>query len=227
MKRKKIVLGVVLSVFILVSTPALANIVQTEIQSPSKDTLIEDEINPKELLFQIIMDMAENKDIQKIVENSEFEIELNKEKSTLLFIKLFLKNPKVIFSMFFSRPVLSKDYLNYVYNLGLKISETLDESDIELAVDSIHVKNPRIQEEIFNIIEGNNELNKKMEKISHLTCGCNNDNAEFTNWDFPIICDIVSAIVVFGFLIFFVFDGPGIIYITGLILNKIFNCGWT
>ena len=226
MKRKQIVLGAALSVFILVSTPVLANTIKTEIRSPLNNTSTEDAIKPKELLFQTIVDIAENKDIQNLFGNSEFEIELNKGESTLLLMKLFMKNPKLLFSILFVHPVLSKDYLNYAYGMGLEISDTLDELDIELTVDSIHVKNPRMQEEIFNIIEGNNELNKKMEEISYLTCGCDNDNTEFTNWDFPIICDILGAIAIFGLFIGLIFGGPGIIFIIAEVLGEIFNCGW-
>jgi len=63
----------------------------------------------------------------------------------------------------------------------------------------------------------------ELQSQSNDDCGCENT----TGWDFPIICDILGAIAIFGLFIGLIFGGPGIIFITAEVLGEIFNCGWT
>ena len=229
MKQREIILGAALSTFILVNISVLANIVQMETIPSSKNNSITDKINPEDLLFQTIIDITENKDIQNILGNSEFEIELNKTKTTLLIMKLFMKNPKIFFSILLPHSISSKNYIKHTYNLSLEISKTLNTSEIKSITDYIHIKNPRTKEKILTIIKGYNKLNKKIEILSNLNCGCNENISESIDWDFPIICDILGVIGIIGvFLFMTILPGLGkIIFGTAFILGEIFNCPWT
>ena len=213
MKRKEIIFGVVLSVFILVSTPVFANNIQSDIQSSNNDTLIIENDDPKELLFQTIGDMTINEDIQNLIENSEFEITVNKETFRILFTKLFLQNPKLLISLLFTRPILPKDYLNYAYNIGGKLSSSLSSSEMKSITDCFHINNQGALDEVI-------------EKLSDLNCGCNKDNSEFVDWDFPIICDILGGILVLCVFLIYVLNLGKIIYTITYILGDLFNCSW-
>lgn len=227
MKQKQMIFGAVLSVFILVSTPVLANTFQAESTSPIKETLITDKIEPKEVIFQTIIDIGKNKDIQNLIENSKFEIGSNKEKSALLFTKLFMKNPKLLFFMLTKRPVLSKSYLNYVYNLGLEIKSILGISELKSIASCIKINKPEIQEEFLKIVEENNELRSKMDEIAFLNCDCYNwGDMKSNDWNFPVICLILGIMIFIGFFIFATTGAGGDFIVLLVNIGDAFNCGW-
>ena len=64
--------------------------------------------------------------------------------------------------------------------------------------------------------------NRLIELKSQSDCGC----GDTIGWDFPIICDILFLILLFGLIIILNVGGPGIIGTTAIVLGKIFNCSW-
>lgn len=223
MKRKEIVLGAVLSIFILVSTSVLANTIQSDIQSVNNETLIIENDDPKELLFQTIEDMALDGNIRKILENTDLELNIDKEIFRILLTKLFLQNPTLLISLLFTHPIFSIDYLNYAYGIGRKLSYSFSLSEMKVLKDCIHIKNPRISDELSLIIKDDDRLNEKIEQLTDLNCGCNTYSSEAIYWDFPIICGILAILFFIGLFASIVLGIDFIITIADF-LGKAFNC---
>ena len=53
----------------------------------------------------------------------------------------------------------------------------------------------RLQKEIIDAIEKNEQLNKRLKKLLELPCDCEKDYS--TGWSFPIICTILYPIIYF------------------------------
>ena len=73
------------------------------------------------------------------------------------------------------------------------------------------------------------ELYNKLIEIksqSNDDCGCDKDNSEFIDWDFPIICTILGAIAIIGIFLFMTI-GITIIGEIAFFLGNVFNCPWT
>ena len=71
------------------------------------------------------------------------------------------------------------------------------------------------------------ELYAKLLELKFQTnddCGC----GDTTDWNFPIICDILGVIAIIGvFLFMTILPGLGkIIFGTAFVLGEIFNCPW-
>jgi len=206
------VLGAVLCVFMLVNITVLANTVQTDVHPPGMG---EDNTDPKELLFQTITDIAKNEDVQKLAE--KYEVGIHGEKSPSLLTQL-------LFSVLFT--CLSADFLNYAYNVGLKISDSLDASALESMVDRIDARYAGMFDEISAVIENNEELSTKVGQLSDLNCGCHTDNPEFAGWHFPIICTLLYPIAAFAFVLFMTTKLDIALQFLNFILyiGDIFNC---
>ena len=153
---------------------------------------------------------------------------MNTETLRFQFIKLLLTNPDLLVSLLFIRPVLTDDYLNYVYNTVLEIFKNLEISNLKPITDGIHIENREAFEEISNIIQHNGELSKRIEELSDYDCGCvskNLDQNGFIDWDFPIICSILSIVAFIGVFIAWIFR-VDIIAVIAFFFGSLFDCPW-
>ena len=66
----------------------------------------------------------------------------------------------------------------------------------------------------------------ELKSQSNDDCGCDKNNTEFIDWDFPIICRILGAIAIFGIFLFMTI-GITIIGEIAFFLGNVFNCSWT
>jgi hypothetical protein len=180
MKRKQIVLGVILSVFLLLVTPALGTILQKKNQT-STTKLKQDLVDQKELLFQTILDISNNKEIQKLLLNSN----IGKEGFFNPGVRTSLPIPHM----------LTKKELNTAYHIGLILSKTFSASKIHSMTERFQVNNQGIQNEINAVIEKDTLINREMTQLSDLKCDCGNDNT--TSWTFPVLCTLLFPLVIF------------------------------
>jgi len=212
MKRNQIIIGVVFSVFLVVSTPVLANAFHKENYASNSDIIREDKVDQKELLFQTILDIANNREIQRVILNSEIR--------RGGFFNLDTK-----FSIF-TPHVLTKTELNTAYHIGLIVPKNFDVSRIRSMIERYRSSNQALQKEIIAIIEKDATIKGELRQLSNSKCDCEN-NSGVTSWPFPIICAILGAIgVFFIFLWWWLHVGIYILIIIE-ILGQIFNCPWT
>ncbi len=182
MIRKWLAIGIsTVSVIILILT-SLTNVVGYQSVQTTQQNLIKERINQKELLFQTIVDIANNKEIQRII--------LKAQMSRGIF-------PTSEF------PVVTKNQLKMMYLLGLILSKVVSKSRINSIVGMYQFSNQEIQKDITTVIEKDKTLNSEINQLKNSECDCESNRA--MTWSFPIICGILTIIILGLFFIICVF----------------------
>ena len=202
--KKNPLIGVSITVACLIVLASYANVVGVQTVESSNNKVIKDEVDQKELLFQTIIVLANNKEIQSILQNSD--IKENLEKSLQVpGAKLLLIKLRILFIMVLPPPpVLTENYLEYAYNVGVRRSRNLnelDESKIHSILESFQVNSQGVQKEITAVIEKNDDLNKEIKQLSDVDCDCEKNT---TTWHYPILCAILNVIGAFLWIIIIV-----------------------
>jgi hypothetical protein len=204
MKRKWLAIGIsTVSVILLVLT-SLSNVVGYQTVQTSQQNLIKERISQRELLFQTICDIANNKEIQRIILESQI--------SRGIFPTSEL-------------PIVTKNQLKMMYFMGLILSKFVSKSKMQSIMVKYPFDNHKIQMEISAVIEMNLTLKGEITQLQQFNCDCGNEN--FLRWNFPLICGILLYVGGIGVILMF-FQGLNIIgmIILSIILPliKIFNC---
>jgi len=152
-----------------------------------------EESEPKKYLFETIIDITKNPDIKNFFNNIEpNDINLNIN-TRATFFKILLKNPSLITSMWFKRPIVSHNYLSFVYNQGIEAVKIIgEEKSIEI-VNSLAIKNPEIINDLTKILNNNEELSQR---ISTLEIMNNEVKPDEPFADNPVICSIFCGLTV-------------------------------
>ena len=182
MKRNQIIIVTIFSVFVLVCTPVLATLLQEEHRIPSTTVIKESKVDQKELLFQVILDIGDNREIQKIIMNYEL-------------IKGGFYSPGLRF-LVFTPQILTKKELNTAYSISLILSKTLSKSRMHSLLEQHQMIPQKVQKDVTAVLEKNATLNGELRQLSDLTCDCNKDTSGVTKWHFPILCAIVMAMII-------------------------------
>jgi hypothetical protein len=159
---------------VLIVLASMNNIVGYQTVQASNQKIMSTEIDGKELLFQTIVNMVNNKEIQKVILGSE------------ITGKRFFA-PGVRFSVF-TPPVLTEKFLKRMYTMGVILTRTLSKSMIHSLLEKYPVSNQGVQKEISAIVEKDTRLKGEVTQLSDLSCNCGNSN--FT-WRFPFLCYLV------------------------------------
>jgi hypothetical protein len=175
MKTKIPLIGGSICAVVLLILGSLTNVVGFQTIQSSNQQIIKDEINQKELLFQTIVDIANNKEIQRII--------LMSQMSRGIF-------PTSEF------PVVTKNQLKMMYFLGLILSKFLSKSRIHSMVGKYQFDNQGMQKEISTVIKKDTTLNAELAQLLNSKCDCENENTTGL-WHFPIFCSILGLIIVF------------------------------
>jgi hypothetical protein len=159
----------------------------------STNELKKEELEPKEYLFETIIDITKNPDVKDFFNNFEpNDINLNINTKGAFF-KILLRNPSLITSMWFKRPIMSHNYLSFVYNQGIEAVKIIgEEKSIEI-LNSITIKNPNIINDLTNILNNNKELSQR---ISTLEIMNNEVKPDEPFADTPVICAIFCGLTV-------------------------------
>jgi len=201
---KKPLIGVSICAVVLLILASLTNVVGYQTVQSSNQKTINQEINQKELLFQTIIDIANNKEIQQVILKSQIS-------------KGGFFNPDVRFPIL-NTPVLTKNQLKQMYIVGLMLSKFISKSKMHLMVEKHQVNNQLVQKEISAVIEKDATIKGEIKQLSNANCNCGN-TSETTVWHFPVICFIINFI---AFINMFLFLTIGF-SIPGTILTYIWN----
>ncbi|MBN1280358.1 MAG: DNRLRE domain-containing protein [Candidatus Thermoplasmatota archaeon] len=161
MKRYPLVGGSIVIVLVLV-LGSLTNVVGFHTVQSSQQHTKKEAINQRELLFQTLVDFANNKEIQQILLKSQ--------------ISRGLVLPSEI-------PVFIKTQLKRMYLLGLILSKFMSTSRVQSMVQTDQVMTPDLQQVINAVIEKDSVVQEDITRLVASGCGC--DKSE---WGFPIIC---------------------------------------
>jgi hypothetical protein len=171
------------------------------------------EIEPKDYLFQTIIDIANSPEVKKLLEqydNDLFELDIDRG----VYRKLFLRNSKLLFNTIFTKPTMSIENLNKCYNRGFQIANILGEYKSLEIVESIHVIDTEVIDKLNNIIKNDVELFDNIAILQEM----NKELYSYESfWDnYPIICSILFLIfLTIGFIWSFWLS------FTGLFINVI------
>lgn len=206
---KKPLVGVSIIAVVLLILGSLSNVVGFQTVQSSNQKVISNEIDQKELLFQTIVDIANNKDIQRIILKSQLSRE-------------GFYNPDGRFSAF-NTPVLTKNQLKHMYLICLILSKTISKSKLHSMVEQYQLINQGMQKEITAVIEKDAILNAEINQLQNSECDCENDNT--TQWSFPVICLLLVPFLILA-IAFYVMFGFGFL---GEIMGTIggaLHCSW-
>jgi hypothetical protein len=199
---KKPLIGVSICAVVLLVLGSLSNVVGYQTVQSSNKTAISNEINQKELLFQTIVDISNNKEIQRVI--------LKSQMSNGIFPTSEI-------------PVVTKNQLRQMYFIGLILSKVISKSKIQSVIGKYQFSNQEIQKEISIVIEKDTTLNSEITQLKSSDCDCENQNT--ARWSFPVLCILLFPLFAIsaGLLIL------GISYIPIEILTvigSILNCFW-
>jgi hypothetical protein len=208
----KKIIGISIVSVVVIILASLSNVVGFQTVQSTNQIKINNEVNQKELLFQTIVDIANNKEIQGII------------------LKYQISRGEVPAS---DIPVLTIKQLKQMYIVGLMLSQTIGKSRIHSIVEQYRGSNQVLQKEINAVIEMDMTLKAEITQLSNSKCDCRNDKTT-SLWSFPILCGLLSPIVMcvtyIYFASFMIFNwAPFFVEIPFNILIKIgqtLNCSW-
>jgi hypothetical protein len=171
-------IGVSICAVVLLILGSLTNVVGYQAVQSSNQKIINEEVDQKELLFQTIVDFANNKEIQQVILKSQIS-------------KEGFFNPDVRFPIF-NTPLITKSQLKQMYLVGLLLSKTISKSKMHSIIEKYQVNNQALQKEITVVIEKDATLNREIKQLSNSKCDCGKENTAL--WHFPFLCSILFII---------------------------------
>jgi hypothetical protein len=165
------------SVVLLILT-SISNVVGYQTVQSSNQSVIKDRINQRELLFQTICDIVNNKEIQRIT--------LKSQMSRGIF-------PPSEF------PVVTKTHIRQIYLLGLLLSRFTRTSRIQSMIGKYQFDNQEVRKEISAVIENDAILKAELTQLKDSDCNC--DNKDSTQWCFPILCVFLYPLLVISVIL--------------------------
>ena len=168
---------------------------------------------PKEYLFQTIVDIINNPEINLLFETTKNDGECICYNYDIrsVFQKIFFKKPLLIFTMIFSKPSITHTYLETNYNRGCEVKNILGEDNSNMIVNSIEITNTEFFSNLNDIIMDNEDIYDKITTLA--TLNSQNENSS-------IICRILN-ILLLGYLIRAGFVGFLGVFFEGSIISKI------
>ena len=196
--------GISISAVILLTLTSLSNVVGYQTVQSSQQNLIKERINQRELLFQTIIDIANNKEIQRIILKSQIS-------------RGIFPTSKI--------PVITKNQLKQMYVIGLLLSKIISKSRIQSMIGKHQFNNQEMQKKISAVIEKNAILKEEITQLQNSECNC--ENKITMSWNFPILCGFLAPIF---FIVLILNALHQIFYFPLLIIHSvglIFNCFWS
>lgn len=208
----KKIIGISIVSVVVIILASLSNVVGYQTVQSTNQIKINNEVNQKELLFQTIVDIANNKEIQGII--LKYQISRGEFPASEI-------------------PVLTIKQLKQMYIFGLMFSQTIGKSRIHSIVEQYRGSNQVLQKEINAVIEIDTTLKAEIIQLSNSKCDCGNDKTTSLR-SFPILCLLllpIFACISWIYLAFSMiwnkvpFPIP-ILYETIYIISKTLNCSW-
>ena len=156
--------------------PAIATIEQEEIIS---------DVEPKNYLFQTIIDIASNPEIKELLEKYNpdlFKVDIDRG----IYRKLFLRSPRLMCNTLFTKPSISVEYLDKCYNQGIEITDIIGEDKTLEILENVEVTDIKLFDELNNIISNDEELLSRIETLKEM----NNEMNPILGYS--IICSILE-----------------------------------
>jgi hypothetical protein len=168
-------IGISIIGVVILILASLTNVVGYQSVKSSNQQTINEAVNQRELLFQTIVDIANNKEVQRII--------LKSQMSRGIFLGSEI-------------PVITKNQLKRMYFFGLLLSKFISRIRIQSCINTYHLIIPDIQQEITAVIERDPKVQDEITQLANSDCRC-----ETSEWGFPVIC--TTLFVMMGVVLFF------------------------
>ena len=203
MKRKWLAIGISTIAVILLTLTSLSNVVGYQSVQTSQQNIIKERINQRELLFQTICDITNNKEIQRII--------LKSQMSRGIFPTSEI-------------PVVTKQQIRQMYFIGLILSKVISKSRMQSMMGKYQFNNQELQKEITDVIEKDTTLYREISQLKNSECDCENENT--TVWNFPVFCLLLFPLYFVCDIIYtFNTEIGGFLFIYTL-FSSFFDCFW-
>jgi hypothetical protein len=180
---KKPLIGVSILAVVLLVMGSLSNVVGYQSVQTSQQNTIKERINQRELLFQTIVDIANNKEIQRIILKSQIN------RGTFPTSEI---------------PVITKQQIRQMYFIGSILSKVVSKSRIHSMVQQYQLLNPIIQGRINGVIDKDVTLSNEISQLQNSECDCENESA--SEWRFPVICFVLMVLFYSPFIVLGLID---------------------
>ena len=125
------------------------------------------DIEPKDYLFQTIIDIANNPDVKNLLEHYKFDLfKVDIDRS--VYRKLFFRNPRLMVNMLFTKPTMSVEYLNECYNNSVEIIDNIGEDKALEVIETLNTKDKRFSVELNNVISNDKELSDRISTLKEM-----------------------------------------------------------
>ena len=126
-----------------------------------------EEIEPKDYLFETIVAISNNQDIQDLLDEykDSFNFNLNNQ---YIFRQLFFKNPDLLCSMVFTKTKTTSKYLDNTYDQGVELVDIFGEKKTMEMLDSIELTNPELLDDLYQIIINDAELSNRISTLDEM-----------------------------------------------------------
>ena len=199
-KNILIVVGITILFLGLAIQPSIATV------QPKEEINLE----PKDYLFQTIIDIANNPDVKNLLEKYDYDLfKVDIDRS--VYRKLLLRNPRLFRSIFFTKPSISYEYLVKTYNNGIEITNLIGEDKVSEITENIEVTNIRLFDELNTIITNDVELSSRFEVLKEINNRLKSDT-KLNNDTFPIICVILFILFMVIGLVMVLFLIPALVF---------------
>ncbi|MBN2599165.1 MAG: hypothetical protein JXA75_01390 [Candidatus Thermoplasmatota archaeon] len=171
---KKPLIGVSILAVVLLVLGSLSNVVGYQTVQTSQQNIIKERINQRELLFQTIVDIANNKEIQRIILKSQIS-------------RGIFPTSKI--------PVITKNQLKQMYVIGLLLSKIISKSRIQSMMGKYQFNNQETQKEISAVIEPDIKIKAEISQLQTSECDCENEKIIRSDLS-TTICTILLVILI-------------------------------
>ncbi|KYK22021.1 hypothetical protein AYK25_07605 [Thermoplasmatales archaeon SM1-50] len=196
-------IGISIIAIVILILVSLTNVIGYQSVQSSNTQTINEAVNQRELLFQTMVDLVNNKEIQQII--------LKSQMSRGIFLASEM-------------PVLTKNQLKRMYFIGLILSKVISKSRIQSILGTYQFNSLEMQKKITTIIKKDKTLNAEITQLQTSNCDCENEKA--INWTFPVLCTLLFPLFVICYIIalfyYFIFFIVVVVDYIGLALN----CFW-
>jgi len=199
---KTLAVAVIILFIGLAIQPSIAVQTETEI-----------DIEPKDYLFQTIIDIANNPEVKNLLEkygNDLFKVDIDRN----VYRKLFLRNPRLMFNTLFTKPSMTIEYLDRCYNKGIEITNIIGEDKVIEIIKNAEVTDTKLFNEINDIITNDEELSSRIETLKEM----NTESNSILGYPYPIICSILGLLAIPFFIFYDLINIFGDFYFISLFL---------
>lgn len=186
---KKPLIGFSILVVVILILSSLGNVVGYQTVQTSQQNHITENINQEEILYQTILDMSNNEEIQQILHKSP-----NMKGRSLLEVANLLKP-------------ITKQQRRQMYDIGLFLSERISTSTIKSMIQTHQLITSDILQQIDVVLKNNHGTSGEVPKLVNSDCDCEPEGFTLV-WRFPVICTfllVMMGLVFFSWFLLMVF----------------------